>query len=109
MVDVRRHLKGTDLDHYSLEAAERAGLGSPGRLPITVKTLLEMLLRQAEERRTSEASVRALARWPEPAPPEAEVPTPPPASCSRTSPASPPWSTWRPCARPCGAPAGTPT
>jgi aconitate hydratase len=74
MVDARRHLKGTDLDHYSLEAAERAGLGSLGRLPVTVKTLLEMLLRQAEERRTSEASVRALARWPEPPPPEAEVP-----------------------------------
>jgi len=70
MIDVRRRLPGTELDHWSLPEAERAGLGDIGRLPVTVKILLEMLLRDA----VPEVSVRALARWPAPAPSEAEVP-----------------------------------
>jgi aconitate hydratase A / 2-methylisocitrate dehydratase len=70
MIDVRRRLPGTELDHWSLPEAERAGLGAIGRLPVTVKILLEMLLRGG----VSEVSVRALARWPEAAPAEAELP-----------------------------------
>jgi hypothetical protein len=69
MTDVRRRLPGTDLDFWSLAAAERAGLGDLGRLPMTVKVLLEMVLRQ----NASEVSVRALAGWPAPPAPEAEV------------------------------------
>src|SRR5207247_28705 len=74
MLDVRRHLKGTDLDQYSLEAAQAAGLGDLGRLPMTVKVLLELLLRRGEESDTSDTSVRALAEWPKPPPAGAEVP-----------------------------------
>jgi aconitate hydratase len=70
MIDVRRRLPGTQLDHWSLPEAQRAGLGDIGRLPMTVKILLEMLLRNG----AAEVSVRALARWPAPPPPEAEVP-----------------------------------
>jgi aconitate hydratase len=70
MIDVRRRLPGTDLDHWSLPEAERAGLGDIGRLPMTVKILLEMLLRNA----VPEPSVRALAAWPAPAGPDAELP-----------------------------------
>jgi len=70
MIDVRRRLPGTELDHWSLPEAERAGLGAIGRLPVTVKILLEMLLRGG----VSEVSVRALARWPEAPPAEAELP-----------------------------------
>ncbi|HEY4028579.1 MAG TPA: aconitate hydratase AcnA [Candidatus Dormibacteraeota bacterium] len=73
MIDVRRRMPGTDLDHWSLPEAERAGLGNVGRLPVTVKILLEMLLRGAEQGAVSEVSVRALASWPAPAAPEAEV------------------------------------
>src|SRR3989449_6193812 len=73
MLDVRRHFKGTDLDHYSLEAAKTAGLGDVGRLPMTVKVLLEMLLRDSEEQPISETSLRALARWPKAPPASAEV------------------------------------
>ena len=74
MIDVRRRLPGTELDYNSLHEAERAGLGDVGRLPMTVKVLLEMLLRGAEKGKVSEASVRALATWPSPAPDDAEVP-----------------------------------
>src|SRR5215472_9043005 len=74
MIDVRRRLPGTDLDHHSLPEAERAGLGPVGRLPVTIKVLLEMLLRGAERGAVSEESVRALAGWPAPAPATAELP-----------------------------------
>jgi aconitate hydratase len=70
MIDVRRRLQGTDLDHYSVERAHEAGLGDVARLPMTVKVLLEMLLRGG----APDVSLRALARWPAPPPPEAELP-----------------------------------
>ena len=47
MIDVRRRLPGTQLDHWSLPEAERAGLGDIGRLPMTVKILLENALRHS--------------------------------------------------------------
>src|SRR5215471_1204026 len=74
MFDLRRRLSGTQLDYYSLPEAERAGLGAIGRLPMTVKVLLEMLLRGAEQDDRSEANVRALAAWPAPPPSAAELP-----------------------------------
>ena len=43
-------------------------------LPMTVKVLLEGLLRAAAAGRVTEADVAALARWPEPPPPGAELP-----------------------------------
>src|SRR5215469_12048869 len=70
MIDVRRRLPGTELDHWSLPEAERVGLGDIGRLPMTVKILLEMLLRGG----VPEVSVRALAAWPASPPAAAEVP-----------------------------------
>jgi len=74
MIDVHRRLPGTDLDYLSLPEAERSGLGVIGRLPMTVKVLLEMLLRGTERGGVSEANVRALAAWPAPAPAEVELP-----------------------------------
>ncbi|HYT78135.1 MAG TPA: aconitate hydratase AcnA [Actinomycetota bacterium] len=41
------------------------GLGDPGRLPHTVKVLLESLLRQTGTSGSSEGDVVALARWPD--------------------------------------------
>jgi aconitate hydratase len=74
MVEARRQLSGTPLSYYSLEAAQEAGLGDVGRLPVTVKVLLEMLLRQAEQQRVDEASLRALAGWPDASKEGAELP-----------------------------------
>ena len=74
MIDARTRLKGTDLDYFRLEAAHEAGLGDVGLLPMTVKVLLEMLLRGAARGEVSEASLRALASWPAPPPEDAEVP-----------------------------------
>ncbi|MBO0690822.1 MAG: aconitate hydratase AcnA [Candidatus Dormibacteraeota bacterium] len=74
MIDARTRLKDTELDYFRLASAQEAGLGEVGRLPVTVKVLLEMLLRAAATGEASESSVRALAAWPAPPPDDAEVP-----------------------------------
>lgn len=48
MREVRTHLAGTDMDYYALSALPHVGLSDPGRLPMTVKILLEMLLRDKD-------------------------------------------------------------
>ncbi len=49
--------------YHSLAALENRGLGPVSRLPMTVKVLLENLLRHAGGRFVSEEDVTALARW----------------------------------------------
>jgi aconitate hydratase len=74
MVETLRTLPGSDLSYHSLEAAQEAGLGEMRSLPMTVKILLESLLRTAEQASVSETSLRALARWPEAPAAGAELP-----------------------------------
>jgi aconitate hydratase len=61
-------LSGTDLELYPL-----AGIATP-HLPMTVKVLLEGLLRMSAAGRTDEKNVSALAAWPKPPPPDTELP-----------------------------------
>src|SRR5947209_8334900 len=74
MISARQRLASTALDYYPLSRLAEAGVGDPGRLPMTVRILLEGLLRQAEAGRVSDASLRALTRWPDAPPPDAELP-----------------------------------
>jgi len=74
MVDARQKLSGSELSYYPLEQLARDGIGDATRLPITVKILLEGLLRGIERGQVSDVSLRALARWPAPSPDGAEVP-----------------------------------
>src|SRR5438445_5188195 len=74
MISARQRLASTDLDYYPLNRLADAGFGDPAKLPITVKILLEGLRRQAGGGRVSETSLRALSRWPERPPADAEVP-----------------------------------
>ena len=74
MFEARQRLPGSELSFYRLGQLPEEGFGDPGRLPVTVKILLEGLLREHEIGRVSETSVRALARWPEKPPAGAEVP-----------------------------------
>jgi aconitate hydratase len=71
MTNARARLKGTDLNYFRLAAVTEAGLGDVDQLPMTVKVLLEMLLRDPG---VSESSLGALASWPRVPPPEAELP-----------------------------------
>jgi len=69
-----KRLPGTDVDFYPLADLPKAGLGDPAGLPITVKVLLEGLIRLSQAGTTSEANVPALVAWPAPRSRDAELP-----------------------------------
>jgi aconitate hydratase A / 2-methylisocitrate dehydratase len=48
---------------YSLPALEAAGLGAVSRLPVSIRILLESVLRNVDGRLTTDEDVRALAAW----------------------------------------------
>ncbi|MBM3839250.1 MAG: aconitate hydratase AcnA [Verrucomicrobia bacterium] len=48
---------------YSLPALEKAGLGRISRLPVSIRLVLESVLRNVDGKRVTEQSVRELARW----------------------------------------------
>ncbi len=61
----RRTLKvaGKEFDYFSLKAAADAGLGDISRLPVSLKVLLENLLRYEDGRTVTVDDVKALAGW----------------------------------------------
>jgi aconitate hydratase len=61
----RRELKagGRTYAYYSLEAATKAGLGDVSRLPVSLKVLLENLLRWEDGRTVTVDDVKAVAAW----------------------------------------------
>src|SRR3954469_21453333 len=63
----RARLKGTDLEYYPLENLSEG-------LPMTIKILLEGLLRLVDRGLTEESNISALARWPAAAPVDSELP-----------------------------------
>jgi aconitate hydratase len=55
---------GSDGVYYSLPKLEEQGLGKISRLPVSIRIVLESVLRNFDEgKRVSEASIRALAAW----------------------------------------------
>ncbi|HEY8633500.1 MAG TPA: aconitate hydratase AcnA [Candidatus Dormibacteraeota bacterium] len=74
MIASRARLSGTDLDFYPLSSLSKAGLPDPSKLPMTVKVLLEGLLRLSEAGTTDEENVKSLAAWPKAPPQSAELP-----------------------------------
>src|SRR6266545_5012886 len=70
----RSKMGGTDFDFYPLEQVARSGLGDPSSLPMTVKVLLEGLLRLVDRGITEESNVASLAAWPAPASGDSELP-----------------------------------
>lgn len=59
---------------YSLPQLERAGLGPISRLPVSLRLVLESVLRNCDGRRVPESAVRALAAWRPQAPRTEEIP-----------------------------------
>ena len=49
--------------YYSLPALEKAGLGPVSRLPVSIRIVLESVLRNCDGKKVSEQNVRALANW----------------------------------------------
>jgi aconitate hydratase len=48
---------------YSLPALEKAGLGPILRLPVSIRIVLESVLRNFDGKKVSQANIRALAQW----------------------------------------------
>ena len=48
---------------YSLPALEQAGIGPISKLPVSIRLVLESVLRNCDGKKVSEANVRELANW----------------------------------------------
>jgi aconitate hydratase len=59
---------------YSLPALEDVGIGKIARLPVSIRLVLESILRNCDGQKVSEEHVRQLANWAPQAPRTAEIP-----------------------------------
>ena len=59
---------------YSLPALEKAGAGRISRLPVSIRIVLESVLRNCDGKKITEAHVRQLAAWSPSAPRTEEIP-----------------------------------
>ena len=48
---------------YSLPALEKAGVGNISRLPVSIRIVLESVLRNCDGKKVTEQHVRELANW----------------------------------------------
>ncbi len=60
--------------YYSLAALEKAGLGKVSRLPVSIRIVLESVLRNCDGKKVTEEHVRQLAGWKPNAPRSDEIP-----------------------------------
>ena len=84
---------------YSLPALEKAGVGRVSRLPVSIRIVLESVLRNCDGKKVTAQHVKELATW-EATAERASMRSRSwsRASCSRTSPESRCWPIWRRCA-----------
>src|SRR4051812_26172158 len=54
---------GAKGNFYSLPQLEKSGIGPVSRLPVSIRLVLESVLRNCDGKRVSEQNVRALANW----------------------------------------------
>src|SRR5947207_38135 len=59
---------------YSLPGLETGGVGKVSRLPVSIRIVLESVLRNADGQKATERDVRALANWNAKAPAQEEIP-----------------------------------
>ncbi|HWD90960.1 MAG TPA: aconitate hydratase [Verrucomicrobiae bacterium] len=59
---------------YSLPQLEKAGIGPISKLPVSIRLVLESVLRNCDGKKVSESSVRQLANWQPNAPRTEEIP-----------------------------------
>ncbi|MDD2929959.1 MAG: aconitate hydratase AcnA [Sideroxydans sp.] len=66
LFDTRQSFKlasGKQATLYSLPALEKAGVGSVSRLPVSIRIVLESVLRNCDGKKVTEQHVRELANW----------------------------------------------
>src|SRR6266851_10250784 len=66
--------KGHEGFFYSFPQIEKAGIGPISRLPVSIRLVLESVLRNCDGKRVSEQNVKALANWAPNAPRTEEIP-----------------------------------
>src|SRR5580698_4710130 len=49
--------------YYSLPALEKAGVGAIAKLPVSIRLVLESVLRNCDGKKVNEANVKELANW----------------------------------------------
>src|SRR5258707_754869 len=59
---------------YSLPQLEKAGIGPVSKLPVSIRLVLESILRNCDEKRVCEQNIRDLANWKPKAPRTEEIP-----------------------------------
>ena len=59
---------------YSLPALQEAGLGTISRLPVSIRLVLESVLRNCDAKKVSEQNIRELSQWEAKAARTAEIP-----------------------------------
>ncbi len=59
---------------YSLPSLEESGVGPISKLPVSIRIVLESVLRNCDGQRVTEEDVRALANWNASAPAQTEIP-----------------------------------
>src|SRR5438034_3063043 len=59
---------------YSLPQLEKTGIGPVSKLPVSIRLVVESVLRNCDGKRVSEQNVRALANWKPNAPRSEEIP-----------------------------------
>jgi aconitate hydratase len=64
---------GKQYDYFSLPAAQQAGIGEVDRLPVSLKILLENLLRFEDDDTVTRGDIQALAAWATAAPGDQEI------------------------------------
>ncbi len=66
LFDTRKTLQpagGATVQYYSLPALEAAGIGKVSRLPVSIRIVLESVLRNCDGKKVTEQHVRELANW----------------------------------------------
>jgi aconitate hydratase len=66
--------KGNQARYYSLPALEEAGIAPISRLPVSIRIVLESVLRNCDGKKVIESDVTTLARWNAKQPAEEEIP-----------------------------------
>jgi aconitate hydratase len=65
---------GKQGSYYSLPALEKAGVGPISKLPVSIRIVLESVLRNCDGKRVREEDVKLLANWNAKAPAQVEIP-----------------------------------
>ena len=65
---------GVEKCYYSLPALEESGVGRVSRLPVSIRVVLESLLRNCDEEKVGAEDVRRLANWNAASPAAEEIP-----------------------------------